>query len=79
MVAYSQGTSPLRYVRPAQWRNPKPSGRYDWLIVGAGPASITAAERAAGLGAKVALVERHWLGGNSLNVVRYIEIAYLHG
>ena len=68
MVAYSQGTWPLRYVRPAQWRNPTPSGRYDWLIVGAGPAGITAAERAAALGAKVALVERHWLGGNSLNV-----------
>ncbi|HEX3895329.1 MAG TPA: mercuric reductase [Rudaea sp.] len=67
-VAYSQDPSPLRYVHPAHWQNPTPHGRYDWLIVGAGPAGITAAERAVALGAKVALVERNLLGGNSLNV-----------
>ena len=58
----------LRYVRPAHWVNPSQRGNYDWLILGAGPAGIAAAERAVALGARVALVERRWLGGNSLNV-----------
>lgn len=68
MVKYSKASGPLPYVRPDQWQNPAPGDRYDWLIIGAGPAGIAAAERAVVLGARVALVERHWLGGNSLNV-----------
>jgi pyruvate/2-oxoglutarate dehydrogenase complex dihydrolipoamide dehydrogenase (E3) component len=36
-------------------------------IIGAGPAGLAAAERAVRLGAKVALIERDRLGGNSLN------------
>jgi pyruvate/2-oxoglutarate dehydrogenase complex dihydrolipoamide dehydrogenase (E3) component len=42
-------------------------GPYDLVILGAGPAGLAAAERAARLGAKVALIERDRLGGNSLN------------
>ena len=37
---------------------------YDLIIIGAGSAGLTAAEFAAGLGAKVALVERHKIGGD---------------
>jgi pyruvate/2-oxoglutarate dehydrogenase complex dihydrolipoamide dehydrogenase (E3) component len=37
------------------------------VIIGAGPAGLAAAERAARLGTKVALIERDRLGGNSLN------------
>jgi pyruvate/2-oxoglutarate dehydrogenase complex dihydrolipoamide dehydrogenase (E3) component len=57
----------LRRVRPAIWRNPMPQDMYDLAIVGAGPAGIAAAESAARLGARVALVEKSRIGGNSLN------------
>ena len=57
----------LRHVAPTGWRNPKPSRLYDLLVIGAGPAGLMAARSAAALGAKVALVERHQLGGDSLN------------
>jgi NADPH-dependent 2,4-dienoyl-CoA reductase/sulfur reductase-like enzyme len=46
-------------VHPADWVNPEPSGRYNLVVVGAGTAGLVAAAGAAGLGAKVALVERH--------------------
>ena len=49
------------------WRNPKPAPRYDLVVIGAGPAGLAAAEAAAALGARVALVERKLLGGVSLN------------
>lgn len=39
---------------------------YDLAIVGAGPAGVAAARTARALGLSVALIERHWLGGNSL-------------
>ncbi len=58
----------LANVHPEQWRNPKPAARYSLVIVGAGTAGLVAAHAAAALGAKVALVERHLLGGDCLNV-----------
>jgi pyruvate/2-oxoglutarate dehydrogenase complex dihydrolipoamide dehydrogenase (E3) component len=57
----------LRRVRPGSWKNPAPQAVYDFAIVGAGPAGIAAAEAATRLGARVALIERNRLGGNSLN------------
>ena len=58
----------LSNVHPAQWRNPTPQGRYNLVVIGGGSAGLVAAVGAAGLGAKVALVERHLLGGDCLNV-----------
>ena len=58
----------LANVHPPDWRNPTPSGRYNLVVVGGGSAGLVAAVGAAGLGAKVALVERHLLGGDCLNV-----------
>jgi len=55
-------------VHPPDWRNPEPPGRYDFVVVGAGPAGMLAARGAATLGKKVALIERNLLGGNCLNV-----------
>lgn len=55
-------------VRPADWRNPEPSGRYNLVVVGAGTAGLVCAAGAAGLGARVALIERDRLGGDCLNV-----------
>ena len=57
----------LRNLRPAGWRNPTPPGPYHLLVIGAGPGGLVAARAAAALGAKVALVERHLLGGDCLN------------
>jgi pyruvate/2-oxoglutarate dehydrogenase complex dihydrolipoamide dehydrogenase (E3) component len=55
-------------VHPADWQNPTPSGRYNLVVLGAGTAGLVAAAGAAGLGAKVALVERKLMGGDCLNV-----------
>jgi len=55
-------------VHPGDWTNPEPAGRYNLVVVGAGTAGLVAAAGAAGLGGKVALVERHLMGGDCLNV-----------
>jgi len=57
----------LENVHPAGWRNPRPADRYSLVVVGAGTAGLVAAHAAAALGAKVALIERHLLGGDCLN------------
>lgn len=54
-------------AHPADWQNPTPDGRYNLLVIGGGSAGLVAAVGAAGLGAKVALVEKHLLGGDCLN------------
>ncbi|MCA9231107.1 MAG: mercuric reductase [Planctomycetales bacterium] len=55
-------------VRPPDWINPTPVGRYNLVVLGAGTAGLVAAAGAAGLGAKVALIERELMGGDCLNV-----------
>ena len=55
-------------VHPPEWRNPTPGGVYNLVVLGGGSAGMVAAIGAAGLGAKVALIERHLLGGDCLNV-----------
>lgn len=55
-------------VHPSDWENPTPAGRYNLLVIGGGPAGLVTAFGAAGLGARVALVEKHLLGGDCLNV-----------
>lgn len=54
-------------VHPRDWVNPQPDGRYNLVVIGAGTAGLVAAAGAAGLGAKVALIERHLMGGDCLN------------
>src|SRR5437899_449674 len=58
----------LRNVHPPDWVGPEPAPRYNLVVVGAGTAGLVAAAGAAGLGAKVALIERELLGGDCLNV-----------
>lgn len=55
-------------VHPKDWQNPTPSGRYNLVVIGGGTAGLVSAMGAAGLGAKVALIERELLGGDCLNV-----------
>ena len=55
-------------VHPSDWTNPVPAERYNLVVIGAGTAGLVSAAGAAGLGAKVALIEREFLGGDCLNV-----------
>ena len=55
-------------LMPSGYQNPVPKDQYHLVVIGAGPAGLIAAIGAAGLGAKVALVERHLMGGDCLNV-----------
>ena len=54
-------------IHPADWRNPTPASRYNLVVIGAGTAGLVPAPGAAGLGAKIALVEKHFMGGDCLN------------
>jgi pyruvate/2-oxoglutarate dehydrogenase complex dihydrolipoamide dehydrogenase (E3) component/uncharacterized membrane protein YdjX (TVP38/TMEM64 family) len=63
-----QNRTLLAQVHPPGWTNPTPAGRYNLVVVGAGTAGLVSAAGAAGLGARVALVERTLLGGDCLNV-----------
>ncbi|MEX0866054.1 MAG: mercuric reductase [Pirellulales bacterium] len=58
----------VRHVHPTDWANPTPSGRYNLVVIGAGTAGLVTAAGAAGMGAKVALIERDMMGGDCLNV-----------
>jgi pyruvate/2-oxoglutarate dehydrogenase complex dihydrolipoamide dehydrogenase (E3) component/uncharacterized membrane protein YdjX (TVP38/TMEM64 family) len=58
----------IENCRPSQWANPTPAGKYNLVVIGAGTAGLVSAAGAAGLGAKVALVERNLMGGDCLNV-----------
>ena len=56
----------LAHVRPTGWADPEPKAIYDLVAIGAGAAGLVSAVGAAGLGARVALVEKHLLGGDCL-------------
>ena len=58
----------IEQVHPADWQNPTPNGRYNMVGIGAGTAGLITAAGVAGLGGKVALIERHFMGGDCLNV-----------
>jgi pyruvate/2-oxoglutarate dehydrogenase complex dihydrolipoamide dehydrogenase (E3) component len=58
----------VQNVHPPEWVNPEPKGKYHLLVVGAGTGGLVSAAIGAALGARVALVERHLMGGDCLNV-----------
>jgi len=55
-------------VHPRDWVNPTATGKYNLVVIGAGTAGLVSAAAAAGLGGKVALIERQLMGGDCLNV-----------
>ena len=55
-------------VHPTDWVNPKPKDSYHLVVIGAGTAGLVTAAGAAGMGARVALIERELMGGDCLNV-----------
>src|SRR5690349_7329594 len=54
------------HTHPPAWVNPTPGGRYNLVVVGGGTAGLVAAAGAGLLGARVALVERGFTGGDCL-------------
>jgi len=58
----------LQHVHPPNWVNPEPAPVYNLVVIGAGVAGLVTAAGGAGLGARVALVERDLMGGDCLNV-----------
>lgn len=58
----------IENVHPLDWQNPEPAPMYNLVVIGAGTAGLVTAAGAAGLGAKVALIERNLMGGDCLNV-----------
>ena len=74
----------VRNLHPPDWVNPQPTGRYNLVVIGAGTAGLVSAAGGGALGAKVALIERHLMGGDCTNygcvpskaVIRSARAAY---
>jgi pyruvate/2-oxoglutarate dehydrogenase complex dihydrolipoamide dehydrogenase (E3) component len=58
----------VQNVHPSDWLNPEAGERYNLVVIGAGTAGLVTAIVAASVGARVALIERHLMGGDCLNV-----------
>ncbi|GAB6908336.1 mercuric reductase [Desulfosarcina cetonica] len=59
-------TRMLDLLHPKVWVDPKPKPSYNLVVIGAG--GLVSAAGAAGVGARVALIESHLLGGDCLTV-----------
>ncbi|MDX1953820.1 MAG: mercuric reductase [Verrucomicrobiota bacterium] len=57
----------IENVHPSNYLQPVPADRYHLVVLGGGSAGLVCAAAAAGLGAKVALVEKSLMGGDCLN------------
>jgi pyruvate/2-oxoglutarate dehydrogenase complex dihydrolipoamide dehydrogenase (E3) component len=58
----------LDLLHPKEWVDPKPKPSYNLVVIGAGAGGLVSAAGAAGVGARVALIEAHLLGGDCLTV-----------
>mmetsp|Transcript_1716 Transcript_1716/g.3779 ORF Transcript_1716/g.3779 Transcript_1716/m.3779 type:complete len:697 (-) Transcript_1716:67-2157(-) len=58
----------LDHVHPTGWKDPTSQNKYDLVVIGGGPAGLVTAAGAAGVGARVALIEANFLGGDCLNM-----------
>ena len=54
-------------LHPENWPAPQAGSEYQLVVIGGGTAGLVAAAGAAGLGTRVALIERNLLGGDCLN------------
>ena len=69
----------LNKVHPTNWVDPQANnGKYDLVVIGAGAAGLVTSAGAAGVGAKVALIEESLLGGDCLNVGCVPSKALIH-
>jgi pyruvate/2-oxoglutarate dehydrogenase complex dihydrolipoamide dehydrogenase (E3) component/uncharacterized membrane protein YdjX (TVP38/TMEM64 family) len=58
----------IENCHPVKRVNPMPARKYNLVVIGGGTAGLVSAAGAAGLGARVALIERNLMGGDCLNV-----------
>jgi pyruvate/2-oxoglutarate dehydrogenase complex dihydrolipoamide dehydrogenase (E3) component len=58
----------LDHLHPKKWVDPEPKPSYNLVVIGAGAGGLVSAAGAAGIGARVALIESHLLGGDCLTV-----------
>ncbi len=58
----------LDLTHPREWVDPTPKAQYNLVVIGGGAGGLVSAAGAAGVGARVALIESHLLGGDCLNV-----------
>ncbi|MGD9071197.1 MAG: FAD-containing oxidoreductase [Desulfobacterales bacterium] len=61
-------TKLLDLLHPKEWVDPTPKPSYNLVVIGAGAGGLVSAAAAAGVGARVALIEAHLLGGDCLTV-----------
>ncbi|MGD8991117.1 MAG: FAD-containing oxidoreductase [Desulfobacterales bacterium] len=61
-------TQLLDLLHPKGWVDPKAKSSYNLVVIGAGAGGLVSAAGAAGVGARVALIEAHLLGGDCLTV-----------
>lgn len=73
-----QNVKLLDNVHPAGWIPPVFDGVYNVIVIGAGAGGLITASGAAGLGAKVALIEANALGGDCLNTGCVPSKALIH-
>lgn len=72
-------TTLLNHVHPPDWQDPSAKDVvYDLVVIGAGAGGLVTSAGAAGVGAKVALIEEHMLGGDCLNVGCVPSKAIIH-
>ena len=58
----------LDLLHPKEWVDPEPKDSYNLVVIGAGAGGLVSAAGAAGVGARVAIIESHLLGGDCLTV-----------
>lgn len=68
----------LDNVHPREWIKPTFDGTYNLVVIGAGAGGLVTSSGAAGVGAKVALIEANALGGDCLNVGCVPSKALIH-
>jgi pyruvate/2-oxoglutarate dehydrogenase complex dihydrolipoamide dehydrogenase (E3) component len=61
-------TKLLDFSHPKGWVDPTPKPSYNLVVIGAGSGGLVSAAGSAGVGARVALIESHLLGGDCLTV-----------
>ena len=58
----------LDHTHPKEWVDPEPKSKYNLVVIGGGTGGLVSAVAGVGVGAQVALIETHLLGGDCLNV-----------
>eukprot|EP00531_Pseudo-nitzschia_arenysensis_P014515 CAMPEP_0116135326 /NCGR_PEP_ID=MMETSP0329-20121206/11131_1 /TAXON_ID=697910 /ORGANISM="Pseudo-nitzschia arenysensis, Strain B593" /LENGTH=683 /DNA_ID=CAMNT_0003630119 /DNA_START=68 /DNA_END=2119 /DNA_ORIENTATION=+ len=72
-------TKLLDHVHPPAWKDPDNGApTYDMICIGAGVGGLVTAASAAGVGARVAMIEENLLGGDCLNVGCVPSKAIIH-